>query len=566
MEILISLVSSTLRISTPLTLAAMGGLLSERSGIIHIALEGIMLVSAFTAASVAHLTHSPYLGALAGVAAGISFALIYAFVVIIGRADQIVAGTALNLLAFGLTPLICKILFDSTGATPALEYTDRFQVSPLLWSFFAVTIIHIILKHTAWGLRLSVAGEKPESLLTAGVSVIKIRWLTVIASGALAGLAGVSLSIFLSSSFSRGMTAGRGFMALAAMIFGKWKPIPTFIACLFFAFTDALQIRLQGVSFFGGEPIPVQFIQVLPYAFTVFALAGFVGRARAPKALGQALSILVALTFLTTLSSCSSYYWDEIKNKISPTPKPSSLSVASQPNDTQALAQLYNEMIEVVFEQSPQNKSDFFEKVGALTQGASLEGVYNGLTHSDYYKNYESQSKLVSPKALQFFATEYADLILSLKNEFEITDGLKAPLGDVEFPTGYDDQKQKSATQKLETKGKSKQQLSLELQSFFQDSKFAVLKRVLGDALLLKLDEGIKDQKYFEAWYSSFCQHYSGLGVDFGLSLRNQAQGDFHAGWYRDISKRWGVDVARDRVAWESLNRIHRVMNQYQKQ
>lgn len=559
MEMMISLIASTLRISTPLTFAAMGGLMSERSGIIHIALEGIMLVSAFFGAAVAHLYHSPILGACAGVAAGIIFASLYAFVVIVGKADQIVAGTAMNLLAFGLTPLLCKILFDSTGASPALEFEDRFQIAPMLWSVAAVVMIHIFFKYTTWGLRISVAGEKPESLLTAGVSVKKIRWGTVIASGALAGLAGVSLSIFLSSSFSRGMTAGRGFMALAALIFGKWKPLPTFVACLFFAFTDALQIRLQGVSLFGGEPIPVQFIQVLPYAFTVFALAGFVGRSRAPKALGNALSIGFLTLGLMGLSGC---FLDRFIKKPEPAPV-----VSSSPHDAQALSQIYNEMIEVVFEQSPQNKSDFFEKVGALTQGATLEGLFNGLTHSAFYRSYESQSSVVTPKELQFFANEFAEIQLSLKEPVEISESLRNPMGDVQFPTGEEKSDSDSGVSAMITiAGKSKQALALEFQTFFQQSRHAVLKRVLSDAMMQKIDESIKNPKDFEAWYGAFCQRYAHLGVDFGLKLRNQNNPEFHVQWLQGLNRMWGADTARDRVVWEVLNRVHRVMNSYQKE
>jgi simple sugar transport system permease protein len=142
------------------------------------------------------------------------------------------------------------------------------------------------MRWTPSGLWVRFAGEKPEALNAAGVRVNRVRWMAVLTSGALAGLGGASLSIFLSSAFSRNMTAGRGFMALAAMIFGKWKPIPTAIACLLFAFADALQIQLQGVVLWGTEPVPVQFIQILPYVMTILVLAGVVGQSRAPRALG----------------------------------------------------------------------------------------------------------------------------------------------------------------------------------------------------------------------------------------------------------------------------------------
>jgi simple sugar transport system permease protein len=146
------------------------------------------------------------------------------------------------------------------------------------------------MQKTPFGLWLSFAGENPEALDAAGVRVNRIRWLAVLLSGAMAGLGGATLSILLSSSFARNMTAGRGFMALAALIFGKWKPVQTALACLLFGFTEAAQLRLQGLTLWGGKPVPVQFIQILPYVITILVLAGFVGRSRPPKALGTAFT------------------------------------------------------------------------------------------------------------------------------------------------------------------------------------------------------------------------------------------------------------------------------------
>jgi simple sugar transport system permease protein len=198
------------------------------------------------------------------------------------RADQIVAGTAINMLAMGLTPFLCKILYDVTGSTPAIPIGERFQSAPLYLGWVLVAACYLWMKYTPAGLWVSFAGEHPAALDAAGVRVNRVRWFAVLVSGALAGMGGATLSIFLSSSFSRNMTAGRGFMALAALIFGKWKPIPTALACLLFGFSDAVQIRLQGVG-----SIPVQFIQILPYLVTILVLAGFVGRSRPPKALGS---------------------------------------------------------------------------------------------------------------------------------------------------------------------------------------------------------------------------------------------------------------------------------------
>lgn len=278
--------SSTLRVSTPLLFAALGGWLSERSGVVNIALEGLMLVGSFASAAVAYQTQNPWIGMTAGVAAGVSLAAVYAFCVIPLRADQIVAGTAINLLAAGMTPFLCKVFYESSASTPGIELSARFQSAPLWIVIALVGAAALWTKYTPSGLWFRFAGENPQALAAAGVRVNRVRWLAVLASGALAGMGGVSLSIFLSSSFSRNMTAGRGFMALAALIFGKWRPIPAAIACLLFGFADAMQIRLQGVTLWGDQPVPTQFIQIFPYVVTILVLAGFVGQSRAPKSLG----------------------------------------------------------------------------------------------------------------------------------------------------------------------------------------------------------------------------------------------------------------------------------------
>jgi general nucleoside transport system permease protein len=280
------LLASTFRVSTPLIFAALGGMVSERSGVINIALEGMMLLGAFGAAVGTLVTHSPWLGAACGMAAGLVLAAVYGLFVIRLRANQIVAGTAINMLAMGLTPFLCKILYDVTGSTPAIPLEERFQSAPLYLVWLCVVGCWFWFKHTPGGLWVGFAGEHPEALEAAGIRVNRIRWAAVLASGALAGMGGATLSVFLSSSFSRNMTAGRGFMALAALIFGKWKPVPAAVACLLFGFAEAVQIRLQGAVLWGTQPIPVQFIQILPYVVTILVLAGFVGRSRAPKALG----------------------------------------------------------------------------------------------------------------------------------------------------------------------------------------------------------------------------------------------------------------------------------------
>ena len=292
MEYLISgfqIMESTLRISTPLLFAAMAGMMSERSGVINIALEGLMLVGAFAGASIALLTHSSILGVLGAMGAGFAFAAFYALFVIELRANQIVAGVAVNMLAAGTIPFISKILFQSTTSTPSLPLELHLVSAPVWGAFGVVLLSWLCMRYTSFGLWVRFAGEHPQALGSAGVRVKRVRWVAVLISGCLAGLGGASLSMSLASYFSRNMTAGRGFMALAALIFGKWRPIPTAVACLLFGFTDAMQIRLQSVILWGTDPVPVQFIQILPYIVTMFVLAGVVGQSRAPKALGEPL-------------------------------------------------------------------------------------------------------------------------------------------------------------------------------------------------------------------------------------------------------------------------------------
>ena len=297
---ILDLLASTARVSTPLIFAALGGLMSERSGVINIALEGKMLMGAFAAAvgtllsaefctNILHAPSliwiSPWIGALFAMLAGGLFAALYGLLVIRLRANQIVTGVAINMLALGLTPFLCKLIYGQTGNSTSLPTNERFHSAPLYLAWLLTFALYFWLKQTRQGLWLSFAGENPQALEAAGVRVNRVRWFAVLCSGALAGLGGATLSIFLSSSFSRNMTAGRGFIALATLIFGKWKPVPTAAACLLFGFCDASQIRLQGVTV-AGKMVPVQFIQILPYLATILVLAGFVGRSRAPKALG----------------------------------------------------------------------------------------------------------------------------------------------------------------------------------------------------------------------------------------------------------------------------------------
>src|SRR5438445_2972530 len=266
----LSLLFSTIRLATPLVLAALGGLYSERSGVINIALEGLLLAGAFTAASVTYYAHSPWVGLGAAIVAGASVAFILALACIRFKADQVVTGTGINILFIGLPAVLSGALFLSSGSTPQIPKENllpvlaRFVPFMPAWRIFTdvsiisllavvvVLVTRYVLYRTPFGLRLRAVGENPEAADAAGVAVNRMRYVGVILSGALAGIGGAYLSIGQSSLFTRNMAAGRGFIALAALIFGKWRPVQTMLACLLFGFADALTIQLQGVPVSGG--------------------------------------------------------------------------------------------------------------------------------------------------------------------------------------------------------------------------------------------------------------------------------------------------------------------------
>ncbi len=304
---------ATIRVSVPLILAALAGLVVERSGVIDIGLEGKMLAAAFAAATVAALTGSAWLGLLGGMGVSVLLALLHGFACITHRGNQIVSGVAINILASGLTVLLGISWFSMGGQTPPLTGDARFSSLtfpgaeavadiPLLGhlysellsghnvlvylAFLSVPTVWWMVYRTRFGLRLRATGENPAAVDTAGISVIRMRYLALIICGILCGIAGSYLSTGHGAGFLREMTAGKGFIALAAMIFGKWRPVPVLFACLLFGFLDAVAIRIQGVELPLIGEMSVQFIQALPYILTVVLLAGFIGRAVAPKASG----------------------------------------------------------------------------------------------------------------------------------------------------------------------------------------------------------------------------------------------------------------------------------------
>ena len=311
---LIQLLDSTVRLATPLLLACLAGLFSERAGIFDIGLEGKMLAAAFFSAAVASLAGSVWIGLAAGMGASLMLSALHGVASITFRGNQLISGVAINFLAAGMTVLIAQDWFSQGGRTPSLMGGARFEaitlpgadamadvpiIGPLYaelisghsilvyMAFAAVPLSWWLLYRTRFGLRLRAVGENPSAVDTAGISVTAMRYKALLFTGVLCGIAGTYLSTAHGSSFIRDMTAGKGYLALAALIFAKWRPVPALFACLLFAFTDAIQVRLQGVPLPIVGTVPTQAIQALPYIATVLLLAGFVGRAIAPKAIGQ---------------------------------------------------------------------------------------------------------------------------------------------------------------------------------------------------------------------------------------------------------------------------------------
>ena len=313
LDTILQISGSSLRLATPLLLACLAGLYSERSGIFDIGLEGKMLAAAFMAGAVAAVTGSAWIGLLAGIGASMVLALIHGLASITLKGNQLISGVAINFLASGMTALVGQNWFGMGGQTPQLGREARFLpielpfaealgAVPILGPIYrdlisgngilvyvallAVPVTWWVLFRTRFGLRLRAVGENPGAVDTAGISVVRQRYAAVLICGLLCGIAGAYLSTGMAAGFGREMTAGKGFIALAALIFAKWRPWPALWACLLFGFLEAIGIRYQGITI-GAMTLPVQFMQALPYILTVVILAGFVGKAIPPKAGGR---------------------------------------------------------------------------------------------------------------------------------------------------------------------------------------------------------------------------------------------------------------------------------------
>ncbi len=291
---LVSIITLTLSFATPITLGALSGTFSERSGVVNIGIEGMMLTGAFFGAMVGALTGNVWLGLIIAPFSGIGVALIHAVLSIYFRVDQIISGTVINIFAFGLTAYLYSLVFTSSrrntdsGKLPSIEFKiglAPFQIG--LVSILAIVLIfvaHYIIFYTTWGLRTRAVGENPRAADTAGVNVFKMRYINVLISGFLAGLGGTYFSLQVVGYFKEGMTNGSGFIALAAMIFGKWTPLGAWGAALLFGFCQGLDSALQ--SWYGQIAWLHTITQALPYVVTIVVLTGFVGRSRPPAAVG----------------------------------------------------------------------------------------------------------------------------------------------------------------------------------------------------------------------------------------------------------------------------------------
>lgn len=312
-DILVSILGSTIRLSVPLIFTALAGLYSERSGIFDIGLEGKMLAAAFASAAAAHVSGSALVGLACGIGVSIAFSLVHGFASITNRGNQIVSGVAINFVAAGLTAVLGQAWFRQGGRTPQLPSEARFGpitlpgtemmhdvpvVGPIYvhvisgnnlltyLAFLAVPLSWWVLYRTRFGLRLRAVGENPGAVDTAGISVTWLRYRAVIVAGFLCGFSGTYLAIAQSAAFINNMSAGKGYIALAALIFAKWKPVPVMFACLLFGFLDALANFMQGKSVPLIGEVPVQIFQALPYVLTCILLAGLIGAANPPKAGG----------------------------------------------------------------------------------------------------------------------------------------------------------------------------------------------------------------------------------------------------------------------------------------
>ncbi len=558
------------RMATPLVFASLGGYFSERSGVINIALEGLMLMGAFVSGAVAASTHSPFIGLIAGIGIGVFLAAVYAFMVIEMQADQIIAGIAVNLFALGMPPVICKAIYDVSGGTPMLQASEKMPSlwggSLFVWGIFpTLLIVHLMHSRTRFGQHVRFSGEHPHALISQGISVKKIRWTSVLLSGAFCGIAGAYLSIDHGSGFTRSMTAGRGFIALAALIIGRWTPIGAFLASLVFGLIETSQILLQGMQLPNGMTVPVQWIQMVPYIATLIILAGLFGKkwgiSRPPKNLGAALSLVLLSSI--ALTGCN---WKEktkpVLEKIFPslfetdegkTDRTNADDYIAPPNNVRKLnADFIKELFKDTLTREPSSE-EATRLMTVLDQGAHFEGIYNGIIYSIDYKVKEKGRASVAAIKI------YAEILTRLKQEQEIETASKKnseinmdqelPKTEILKPGSTDTAKVLTFT-KEETAKKIEE---FKQETVFNELSFCALKRILGEEMLKTIDLKKAYKEKLATFFGKNVIFLNQYGADFGIAQRNKNDETYHY--------RWALYSEEDRIKWEMLHRIHVIFN-----
>ncbi len=559
------------RMATPLVFASLGGYFSERAGIINIALEGLLLMGAFTSGAFTASFHNPFAGIFAAVLFSMLLSAVYAFLVIELKADQIIAGIAINLFSLGIPPVICKAIYDVSGGTPMLQANEKMpQImggSYFVWGMFiALILVHIIHSRTKFGQYVRFSGEHPLALISQGVSVRKIRWFAVLLSGLLCGLGGAYLAIDHGSGFTRSMTAGRGFIALAALIIGHWTPIGAFIASLVFGLIETSQIYLQGMQFSNGMVIPVQWIQMIPYIATLIILAGLFGKklgvSKPPKYLGAPLAIILVLASSFLLQGCT--FIEKVNpliQKIFPNhEQPDPLMEDKQKKDDDYIAppddirKVNAEFIKELYLDTLQRQPTTTESTNLMTvldQGAHYEGVYNGIIYSEVYK--VKENKLAGVSSIKYFA-EIMAFIYFEKNS-EIKNKNENINSDQELPSTVIPNSNSSNSKPIVI---SKDEYAKKIDEYKQEAvnneySFFTLKRILGEEILKTVDLKKSYKEKLATWYGKTVLLLNKYGIDFGIAQRNKSDETYHY--------RWALYNDEDRIKWELLHRVHTILN-----
>lgn len=563
--LMLGAILASLRLATPLAYAALGGYFSERAGVINIGLEGMMLIGAFASAAVAHGSHNPLLGLAAGVAAAMLLAALHALLSIVLGADQIISGIAVNLLALGVPPVVCKVLYGMTGGTPSLEIRDRipvlFGASPLVWGIFAAALaLMFVHRRARFGQYVRFAGEHPKALESQGISARRVRWMAVLLSGALCGIAGAYLAIDHGGGFSRGMTAGRGFIALAALIVGRWTPGGAFLAALVFGAIETSQILLQGIHFPGGQAVPVQWIQMIPYLATLVILAGFfgsrLGRSRPPRALGMPLASIAALVICgSLLSGCQlrDMLIEKLKPKEQAKKNAATARNPGEPAEPQPMerrqvnAEYLREAFRVVLGREV-TQEEFVRLLNVLDQGAHYEGLYNGLVYSQEYRDKEKGRAPAG--AMKIYSVVMAELVLAQKY-----DPIKIAAGSEDEPKPDVPKPANDAPPAAAPQPTHAERTALEGQYELEALELPpyTLKRKLGEELLRTIDLKKGYREKLATWYGRFTVFLNLKGVDYGLAQRNNKSEYYHY--------KWALEAGEDRLKWECLNRLHALVN-----